>query len=121
MKRLLLLAVAWGLAMMGVRREPRITVVTAKRLVSSWYGPKFAGRETASGELFNPRAMTAASRYYPLGTRLSLCLSGRCVTVRVNDRGPYVTGRQLDVSEAVAERLGFKSRGLAMLLARELR
>lgn len=121
MKRILLLVVVCGVAV-GVRKEPRIsTIATAKRLVSSWYGPRFAGRETANGDVFDPGKLTAASRSYPLGTRLLLCLSGRCVVARVNDRGPYVAGRQLDVSEAVAERLGFKARGLATLLTKEMR
>jgi hypothetical protein len=80
----------------------------AYRGVASWYGPGFAGRRTASGQRFNPYAMTAASRTLPLGTKLKVQnpRNGRSCTVLINDRGPYVAGRQLDLSEGAAQRLG---------------
>ena len=87
-------------------------------VLAGWYGPRFKGRKTASGEIFNPQSLTVASLTYKLGTRLKLCnpkYVHRCVEVRVNDRGPFVKGRGLDVSERVAEILGFKQRGLAWL------
>jgi rare lipoprotein A len=78
---------------------------SAEPMVSSWYGPGFEGAITASGEPFDPYGYTAASPYLPFGTRLYVCYQG-CVTVRVNDRGPYGYGRELDLSQAAAEVIG---------------
>ncbi len=78
---------------------------SAHPLVSSWYGPGFQGATTASGEPFNMYDYTAASPYLPLGTELRVCYQD-CVTVRVNDRGPYVSGRNLDLSYAAAQAVG---------------
>jgi peptidoglycan lytic transglycosylase len=77
----------------------------AEPVVSSWYGPGFEGAMTASGEPFDPYGHTAASPYLPFGTRLYVCYQG-CVTVRVNDRGPYGGGREMDLSQAAAEAIG---------------
>jgi rare lipoprotein A len=77
----------------------------AEPVVSSWYGPGFEGAITASGEPFDPYGYTAASPYLPFGTRLYVCYQG-CVTVRVNDRGPYGGGREMDLSQAAAEAIG---------------
>ena len=77
----------------------------AEPVVSSWYGPGFEGAMTASGEPFDPYGYTAASPYLPFGTRLYVCYQG-CVTVRVNDRGPYGGGRKMDLSQAAAEAIG---------------
>ena len=77
----------------------------AEPVVSSWYGPGFAGALTASGEVFNPWDYTAAHPYLPFGTRLEVCYSS-CVTVRVTDRGPYVAGRGLDLSQGAAQAIG---------------
>src|SRR5690606_27849342 len=81
---------------------------------ASWYGRDFDGRKTASGEVFNSRKLTAAHRGLPLGTIILVrnLENDREVILRVNDRGPFVKGRVLDVSEYGAERLGFKERGL---------
>jgi rare lipoprotein A len=70
---------------------------------------------TANGEKFNPSAMTAAHRTLPFGTRLRVTnvATGRSVTVRINDRGPYIPGRVVDVSYSAAESLGIVGRGLA--------
>lgn len=75
-------------------------------MVASWYGPGFERKDTANGEPFDPSALTAAHRTLPFGTWLRVGLAGRLVTVRVNDRGPYVEGRDLDLSQAAAESLG---------------
>lgn len=85
--------------------------------VASWYGHPFTGRPTASGEIFDPRAMTAASRTLPLGTvvQVTNLRNGRKVLVRINDRGPYSGGRILDVSEAAARSLGFHRAGTAQV------
>lgn len=82
--------------------------------VASWYGPKFQGRETTSGEKYNMLAFTAAHPSLPLGTRVvvtNLC-NDRSLTVRINDRGPNVAGRIIDLSYASARALGFKAAGL---------
>ena len=86
--------------------------------VASWYGGYFHGRRTANGEIFDTYALTAASRTLPFGTRLEVCRAYRCVVVRVNDRGPYVKGRVLDLSRAASRSLGFS--GLAEVTATPL-
>ena len=84
---------------------------------ASWYGPGFQGRRTANGERFNTHAMTAAHKSLPFGTRLRVCRSGKCVVVRVNDRGPYIRGRFLDLSHRAASSIGVTSRGVATVTA----
>lgn len=74
--------------------------------LASWYGAGFQGGRTASGERFDTNDLTAASRTLPFGTRLRVCHDGSCVIVRINDRGPYVGGRVLDLSQAARNRLG---------------
>jgi rare lipoprotein A len=83
--------------------------------VASWYGEPFHGRLTANGERYNMYAYTAAHRLYPFGTRLRVTNleNGRSVTVRVNDRGPFVRGRIIDLSLAAATDLGMVSNGTA--------
>jgi len=83
--------------------------------IASWYGPGFAGRPTASGETFDPGALTAAHRELPFGTRVRVLNmdNGREVTVRINDRGPNVKGRIIDLSRAAAEVLDFIREGTA--------
>jgi rare lipoprotein A len=76
--------------------------------IASWYGKPFHGRRTASGEIYNMHAMTAAHRTMPLPSyaRVRNPANGREVIVRVNDRGPYKPGRIIDLSHAAAKRLG---------------
>jgi rare lipoprotein A len=75
---------------------------------ASWYGPGFYGNRTANGEVYRPGRMTAAHRYLPFGTRVRVTnrYNGRSAIVRINDRGPYVGGRVIDLSEAAANVLG---------------
>lgn len=82
---------------------------------ASWYGKKFHGRKTSSGEVFNKYKYTAASREFPLGTYLLVrnLSNGREVVVIVTDRGPYKKGRIIDLSKASAEKLGFIKQGIA--------
>jgi rare lipoprotein A (peptidoglycan hydrolase) len=77
-------------------------------VTASYYGKEFAGRRTASGEKFNPGGMTAAHRTLPFGTRVRVTHSGngRSVTVRINDRGPFIRGRSIDLSAAAATAIG---------------
>src|SRR6476660_10153564 len=81
---------------------------------ASWYGSYFHGRATASGEPYNMYDLTAAHRKLPLGTwvRVTNLRNGRAVIVRINDRGPYVAPRIIDVSYSVARILEFKAQGL---------
>jgi rare lipoprotein A len=79
--------------------------------LASWYGKQFHGRTTASGEDFNMFELTAAHRQLPLGTYLKVTNlhNGKWIIVRVNDRGPYVEGRILDLSYSAARMLNFRS------------
>ena len=81
---------------------------------ASWYGRWHAGRLTASGERFNPRAMTCAHRTLPLGSivKVTDLATGKDVQLEVNDRGPYVKGRIMDLSEGAARELGGEEKGL---------
>lgn len=82
---------------------------------ASWYGPGFHGRKTASGEVFNQYAMTAAHKRLPLGTKIKVTNldNGKSVVVTVNDRGPFHGGRILDLSKAAAEKIGAIHAGVA--------
>jgi rare lipoprotein A len=75
--------------------------------VASWYGPRFHGRRAASGEIFNQHRFTAAHRHLPFGTQVKVTNldNGKSVIVRINDRGPYVKGRIIDLSRAAAREL----------------
>jgi rare lipoprotein A len=80
---------------------------------ASYYAARFDGRRTASGELFDNSAMTAAHRTLPVGSlvRVTNPANGKSVIVRINDRGPFTRGRTIDVSRAAAEELGLVARG----------
>lgn len=82
---------------------------------ASYYAAKFHGRRTASGESFNNNALTAAHRTLPFGSlvRVTNPGTGASVVVRINDRGPFTRGREIDVSRAAAEELGLIARGHA--------
>ena len=86
--------------------------------VASWYGPKFHGRPTSSGEIFNMYAKTCAHKEYPFGTRVRVTntendRSAECI---VNDRGPFVEGREIDLSYAVAKEIDMIGTGTARVL-----
>ena len=88
-----------------------------------WYGPGYEGRRTASGEVFNPGAFTAAHRKLPLNTivRVTNLNNGREVKVRINDRGPFKGGRIIDLSEAAARELGMIREGVVPVRIEVLR
>ena len=88
--------------------------------VASYYGAWHRGRETASGVPFDDRKLTAAHRTLPLGTRVQVTnlKNGRSVVVKINDRGPYVRHRLIDLSAAAARVLGFTHRGVAPVKVR---
>lgn len=79
--------------------------------IASWYGPGFEGNPTANGDIFDPDLFTAASKELPLGSWLYVEHEGRGVVVLVNDRGPYIDGRVLDLSRAAAEAIGIGGLG----------
>lgn len=83
--------------------------------VASWYGEPFEGRSTASGEIYNMNAMTAAHRTLPFGTEVRVhdLDNGKSVDVRINDRGPFVGGRIIDLSHAAAEAMDMVGPGTA--------
>ena len=86
-------------------------IAEAEPVVSSWYGPGFEGSPTASGDVYRPAAHTAAHRSLPFGTKLLVTYGGQETVVKVNDRGPYVAGRSLDLSRAAAEDIGLTAAG----------
>lgn len=81
---------------------------------ASWYGPGHIGHQTASGEIFTGKGRTAAHRELPMGAVVRVLdkATGRSVVVRINDRGPYVDGRVIDLSEDAARALGIRERGI---------
>ncbi|HIK41738.1 septal ring lytic transglycosylase RlpA family protein [Thermoleptolyngbya sp. M55_K2018_002] len=83
--------------------------------IASWYGPGFHGNRSASGEVFNQNAMTAAHRYLPFGTqvRVTNLNTGQSVVVRINDRGPFSRGRVIDLSAGAARAIGMIGSGVA--------
>ena len=121
------LAILIGLAVQA-NADPRVDQDTAAALtvathpavveqegVASWYGRHWRGRKTASGRVFDERRLTAASLTLPLNTRARVTnlQNGRAIDVVVNDRGPYVAGRILDLSRKAARVLGMTQAGLA--------
>ncbi|MFC6978412.1 septal ring lytic transglycosylase RlpA family protein [Microbulbifer taiwanensis] len=82
---------------------------------ASWYGTKFHGRRTANGEVYNMYAMSAAHKTLPLPSyaKVTNLENGRSVIVRVNDRGPFVPGRIIDLSYTAAQKLGYLNKGVA--------
>lgn len=89
-------------------RKAKVSTSSGLSGKASWYGPGFHGRRTASGEVFNTNSMTAAHKTLPFGTRVKVTsqATGRSVVVRINDRGPFVRGRVIDLSKASARVLG---------------
>jgi len=85
--------------------------------IASYISHKFHGCKTASGEIYDKTKLTAAHRKYPLGTRVRVTnvRNGKSVVLRINDRGPFIKGRHLDVSYRAAQELGFVRQGKAKL------
>jgi rare lipoprotein A len=98
----------------GRPRPAAVAVLSSTRGVASWYGPGFHGRRSASGEVFNQSALTAAHRSLPFGTRVRVTNlnTGQQVIVRINDRGPYSGGRIIDLSAAAARQIGLMGAGV---------
>ena len=87
-------------------------VNAGQSMLSSWYGGYFHGRTTANGETYNMYGHTAAHKTLPFGTRLRVCYQG-CVDVRINDRGPFIGARELDLSYGAARDIGLVHPGVA--------
>lgn len=96
-------------------QEPEQRTVSVQRGIASWYGGSFHGQLCANGERFNQYAMTAAHRTLPFGTRVRVTNrnNGQSVIVRINDRGPFVRGRIIDLSVGAAQQIGMYGSGVA--------
>lgn len=94
-----------------------VATPTVQSGLASWYGPRHQGRRTASGVRFDMKQRTAAHPTLPMGTRVRVSdpMSGRSVVVTVNDRGPHVSGRIIDLSWRAASDLGITNAGIAMV------
>jgi rare lipoprotein A len=88
-----------------------IPLLTTLSVITSWYGPGFNGNLTASGARYDQNGLTAAHKTLPFGTRLHVCFK-RCAVVTVNDRGPYIHGRGLDLSKGAADTIGLTASGV---------
>lgn len=98
--------------------EPDSTGSRIKKIgEASWYGPGFENKKTASGEIFKPEKLVAASPNLPLGSKVEVTNleNGRKTEVRINDRGPYAKGRILDLSYGAAKKLGMTKNGKAQV------
>ena len=95
--------------------QPAHAAKASKKMVgiASFYATNFNGRRTASGEKFNNNAMTAAHKSLPFGSKVQVTnvRNGKSVVVRINDRGPYVRGRIIDLSKAAAKKIGIGHAG----------
>ena len=96
-------------------RAPAAPIIQGEEGIASWYGHPYHGRRAASGEIYNMYDMTAAHRTLPFGTQVRVhdLENGRDVTVRINDRGPFVEGRIIDLSYAAAQAMGMAGAGVA--------
>ena len=97
----------------GVSGAPRIEAEDVQTMVASYYANVLEGNPTASGEPYEPGRYTAAHKSLPLGTELRVAYGGEAVEVVVNDRGPFVEGRDIDLSLAAAEEIGLTTPGTA--------
>lgn len=100
-----------------VEKTPALSYQRQWSGVASWYGKDFHGKKTANGEIYNMYDLTAAHRTLPFGTvvRVTNLENGKSVQVRINDRGPYIHGRLIDLSYAAAKKLDFVQYGTAQV------
>jgi rare lipoprotein A len=117
----------YGAAKITVSKDakPSMTTVSLSSIgvmTASWYGPKFHGKSTANGELYNQMALTAAHKYLPFGTVLQVenVKNGKVAFVRINDRVPFIEGRDLDLSKGTAQALGMIGSGVIRVKVAEL-
>ena len=88
-------------------KKQDVNISETKVCKASWYGPGFHGRPTASGEIFDENTLTAAHKELPFGTKIKVTNlnNDKSIVVTINDRGPYIAGRELDLSKAAAQRV----------------
>lgn len=100
-----------------------VDFIAKGEMKASWYGPKFHGKSTANGEIYDQTAFTAAHKNLKFGTllRLTNLKNGKSVVVRINDRGPYIHGRDLDLSKAAAESLEMMNPGVIKIKVEEIK
>jgi rare lipoprotein A len=120
MKRLLIIGLILGLVWGCAHGRREAVPPTGKRVEvgwASWYGEPFHGRKTASGAVYDMHQLTAAHKTLPLGTRVMVThlKNGNTVAVTINDRGPFVKGRIIDLSYAAAQALGMAGEGVAQV------
>ena len=103
--------------------KPLPSVVQVSTGEASWYGPGFFGNRTANGEVFRPGTMTAAHRSLPFGTkvRVTNLWNDRSAVVKINDRGPFIAHRVIDLAHGAAHKLGLISSGIAQVRLEVLR
>ena len=101
--------------------QPRVISVSTGE--ASWYGPGFYGNRTANGEVFRPGTLTAAHRTLPFGTKVRVTNlgNGRSTVVRINDRGPFIGHRVIDLAHGAANKLGLVASGIAQVRLEVLR
>lgn len=99
-----------------------IKLIDRGTLKASWYGPRFHGKFTANGEVYDQMALTAAHKSFRFGTLLKITnpKNGKSVIIRINDRGPYIEGRELDLSKGAAIELGILEKGVARVKVQEV-
>ena len=99
-----------------------VKLIDRGTLKASWYGPRFHGKFTANGEVYDQMALTAAHKSLSFGTLLKITnpKNGKSVIVRINDRGPYIEGRELDLSKGAAIELGILEKGVARVKVQEV-
>lgn len=100
-----------------------VEFVDKGNMKASWYGPGFHGQKTANGEVYNQNSFTAAHKSLKFGTLLKITnlKNNKSVVIRINDRGPYINGRDLDLSKAAAFELGMVRKGVAKLKVEEIK
>jgi rare lipoprotein A len=103
--------IAGAIVLAGLGLMAFAFVDAAEAEVASWYGEELRGSPTASGAPFNPDRLTAAHKTLPLGSKVWVSNGSRSVQVEINDRGPYVPGRDIDLSRAAAQTLGISGVG----------
>jgi rare lipoprotein A len=103
------------LALVPLAATARLAPGDVQRGIASYYHDSLHGRETASGVPYNKSAMTAAHKSLPLGTKVRVtdATNGKSIVVKINDRGPFIKGRIIDLSRRAARELGMERRGVA--------
>jgi rare lipoprotein A len=114
-KPLLTSALISCLLLLGVDAQARVAPGHTQAGVASYYHDRFHGRKTASGARYNKNSLSAAHKSLPLGSKVKVTDSrtGKSVVVKINDRGPFVKGRVIDLSRAAAQQIGLTKKGLA--------